>query len=151
MDKIILVLQDKETIKELAKDENVQIKIKDSIVDSIAKRVAQGNIVGVNLALQEAVTEAIADKVFSDGWRKLSPSAEVKVKSLFNELLNEAVAKVEENIKKELDTFKEDIVKDYRDHITSISDAYREKIDNADIEGIVEDFLKMRITDALNK
>lgn len=51
MGKIILVLQDKETIKELAKDENVQIKIKDAIVDSIAKRVAQGNIVGVNLSL----------------------------------------------------------------------------------------------------
>ena len=151
MDKIILVLQDKETIKELAKDENVQIKIKDAIVDSIAKRVAQGNIVGVNLSLQEAVTEAIADKVFSDGWRKLSPSAEVKVKNLFNKSVNELIVKFDKNINKELNAFKEDAVKSYKDYIASISDAYKEKIDNANIEGIVEDFLKKRIKDALNK
>ena len=38
MDKITISLQDKETIKELAKDPDVQIKIKDAVLDGIGKR-----------------------------------------------------------------------------------------------------------------
>lgn len=38
MDKITIILQDKETIKELAKDPDVQIKIKDAVIDGIGKR-----------------------------------------------------------------------------------------------------------------
>lgn len=38
MDKITISLQDKETIKELAKDPDVQIKIKDAVIDGIGKR-----------------------------------------------------------------------------------------------------------------
>lgn len=38
MDKITIILQDKETIKELAKDPDVQIKIKDAVLDGIGKR-----------------------------------------------------------------------------------------------------------------
>ena len=37
MDKITIILQDKETIKELAKDPDVQIKIKDAVIDGIGK------------------------------------------------------------------------------------------------------------------
>ena len=38
MDKITISLQDKETIKELAKDPDVQIKIKNAVLDGIGKR-----------------------------------------------------------------------------------------------------------------
>lgn len=45
MDKITISLQDKETIKELAKDPDVQIKIKDAILDGIGKRALKiGNL-----------------------------------------------------------------------------------------------------------
>lgn len=45
MDKITISLQDKETIKELAKDPDVQIKIKDAIIDGIGKRALKiGNL-----------------------------------------------------------------------------------------------------------
>lgn len=41
MDKITIILQDKETINELAKDPDVQIKIKDAILDGIGKRASK--------------------------------------------------------------------------------------------------------------
>lgn len=41
MDKITIILQDKETINELAKDPDVQIKIKDTILDGIGKRASK--------------------------------------------------------------------------------------------------------------
>lgn len=41
MDKITIILQDKETIKELAKDPDVQIKIKDAVIDGIGKRATK--------------------------------------------------------------------------------------------------------------
>ena len=41
MDKITIILQDKETIKELAKDPDVQIKIKDAVLDGIGKRASK--------------------------------------------------------------------------------------------------------------
>lgn len=41
MDKITIILQDKETIKELAKDPDVQIKIKDAVIDGIGKRASK--------------------------------------------------------------------------------------------------------------
>ena len=41
MDKITIILQDKETIKELAKDPDVQIKIKDAVIDCIGKRASK--------------------------------------------------------------------------------------------------------------
>ena len=41
MDKITIILQDKDTIKELAKDPDVQIKIKDAVIDGIGKRASK--------------------------------------------------------------------------------------------------------------
>lgn len=41
MDKITIILQDTETIKELAKDPDVQIKIKDAVLDGIGKRASK--------------------------------------------------------------------------------------------------------------
>lgn len=54
MDKITISLQDKETIKELAKDPDVQIKIKDAILDGIGKRALKiGNLSDEIIALME--------------------------------------------------------------------------------------------------
>ena len=54
MDKITIFLQDKETIKELAKDPDVQIKIKDAILDGIGKRALKiGNLSDEIIAIME--------------------------------------------------------------------------------------------------
>ena len=54
MDKITISLQDKETIKELAKDPDVQIKIKDAILDGIGKRALKiGNLSDEIIAIME--------------------------------------------------------------------------------------------------
>jgi len=54
MDKITISLQDKETIKELAKDPDVQIKIKDAILDGIGKRALKiGNLSNEIISVME--------------------------------------------------------------------------------------------------
>lgn len=46
MDKITILLQDKQTIEKLAADPDVQIRIKDAILDGLAKRyVKTSNVV----------------------------------------------------------------------------------------------------------
>ena len=42
MNKFTLMLQDKEVIKELARDPEIQVKIKNSIVDEVKRRLSKG-------------------------------------------------------------------------------------------------------------
>ena len=54
MDKISLILQDKKTIEELAKDPEVQIRIKDAIVDALGKRSLK--LMNANAEINNAVS-----------------------------------------------------------------------------------------------
>ena len=54
MNKFTLLLQDKEIIAEIAKDPEVQIKIKDAILDGAIKRVAK---------LKEGISSQIAEEL----------------------------------------------------------------------------------------
>lgn len=54
MDRISIILQDKTTIEELAKDPEVQIKIKDAIVDALGKRSLK--LMNANAEISKAVS-----------------------------------------------------------------------------------------------
>lgn len=76
MDRISIILQDKTTIEELAKDPEVQIKIKDAIVDALGKRSLK--LMNANAEISDAVrtvSELIKKEIINQycdgtGWSK---------------------------------------------------------------------------------
>lgn len=59
MNKLTLLLQDKEVIAEIAKDPEVQIKIKDAIVDGVVRRFSKSS----SIILEESV-RALKEEIF---------------------------------------------------------------------------------------
>lgn len=59
MNKLTLLLQDKEVIAEIAKDPEVQIKIKDAIVDGVVRRFTKSS----SIILDES-TKALKEELF---------------------------------------------------------------------------------------
>lgn len=59
MNKLTLLLQDKEVIAEIAKDPEVQIKIKDAIVDGVVRRFSKSS----SIILDES-TRALREELF---------------------------------------------------------------------------------------
>lgn len=78
MNKFTLLLQDKDIIAEIAKDPEVQIKIKDAIIDGAIRRTAK---------LTNGISDQIADTIKKEmvdfsGWRnKLKPEYVELIKS----------------------------------------------------------------------
>lgn len=108
--KIILALQDKETILEVAKDQEVQIKIKDAIIDGVAKRVAKGvfdNDCNVGRQLREDVLKAMFEKTFSQSsfTKDYKEIFDAAVSELIEKSVQENVQGIEDKINKHIDMF----------------------------------------------
>lgn len=63
MNKLTLLLQDKEVIAEIAKDPEVQIKIKDAIVDGVVRRFSKSS----SIILEESV-RALKEEIFDSSY-----------------------------------------------------------------------------------
>ncbi len=114
MDKIIIVLQDKQTIEKLAADPEVQIRIKDSIIDGIGKRSAKLlNITNdiVNSAKREIKTEFFGSSwgnVFTIEYKKLIKE---QAKSELNHLVSEELKECSKEINNAIRSWRSEILK----------------------------------------
>lgn len=120
MDKITIVLQDKQTIEKLAADPNVQLRIKDAIIDGIGRR-------GLKL---ENVTKDILDAAESylrykflnkGGWNGVLKEEFKKIvddqcREAFRELVKEEILTFEEELSTAINGWKERIKEDLNNY-----------------------------------
>jgi hypothetical protein len=139
--KIILALQDKETILEVAKDPEVQIKIKDAIIDGVAKRVAKGafdNDCNVSKQLREDVLKAMFEKTF------LRSSFTKDYKEIFDAAVSELIEKsVQENIQGIQDKINK--------HINMFQTHAEEFLANYDFEHRVNEQIEKKLGEVVKK
>lgn len=109
MDKITILLQDITTISELAKDPDVQIKIKDAIIDGVKRRSLKSMQIIENKLHRELYDE-LFDKTWQRGLKQqykkdLQKVAEETVKNVIREDSDWWA----DFIRKEIDDFKESV------------------------------------------
>lgn len=122
MNKLTLLLNDKEIIAEIAKDPDVRIKIKDAIADGIKRRMSKG----LDL-VTDKLRDEMKDELFDRTWSShLKPQYS-------NMLREEAVKCVRSVIKDDLNSF-ERLVKEEFDNFKSL---VRIKIENIDMDEII--------------
>lgn len=109
MDKITILLQDITTISELAKDPEVQIKIKDAIIDGVKRR----SLKSMNI-IEDKLHRELYDELFEKTWQRglkqqykkdLQKVAEETVKNVIREDSDWWA----DFIRQEIDDFKESV------------------------------------------
>ena len=141
--KITILLQDKDIIKELAEDPEVQIKIKNAILDGIGKRALK--ISNVSDKIIDLGKAEIEDYFFSkvDGYwqNKFQLKDEWKneiheqVKFAFYNLLNNEIQDLKHVIQKKINEVKEEM-------INSINSYDLEKLLIKTAENVIKEKLK---------
>lgn len=86
MNKFTLLLQDKEVIKELACDPEIQIKIKNSIVDEVKRRASKGID-----SISEDFTIALKEELFEKTGYYSTPRLKPAIKKLLEKNIEDIV------------------------------------------------------------
>lgn len=139
MDKISICLQNKEIIAELAKDKDVQLRIKDAIIDGISKRAvkllnANAEIKSVVSTVASAIRSEIHKNLFAkNGWRDVRREEYKKEIAAF--VRSEIKSEIRNEIKDEMQAVREEILRE----IISWKNACKSKIENADLETIIRE------------
>ena len=128
MDKITIVLQDKKTIGELAKDPEVQIKVKDAVIDAIGKRALK--ISNLQDEIIEKRRKELWDFFFDKGWYGRNLKEEFRT-----EIRNQAKAEFNDLIRNELQEMKEWI----KSAINEKKEAMAKEVESYDIEEIIRE------------
>jgi len=89
MNKFTLLLQDKEVIKELACDPEIQIKIKNSIVDEVKRRASKGIDAVMNDVIKQVESE-LFEKVGYFG-KRLKPGIQKLLEKNIEDIVTESV------------------------------------------------------------
>ena len=127
MDKITILLQDKQTIEKLAADPQVQIRIKDAVLDGIGRRAMK--LSNLTSDMVRAAQKEIRKEFFIDSWKDIlkdeykdviKRQARTEMQVLVNEEINECRKEIRESIRSwKLDVLKKlkeyDIEKDIRE------------------------------------
>ena len=144
MDKITISLQDKETIKELAKDPDVQIKIKNAVLDGIGKRALKlSNLSDEIISIME---RDIRDYFTEDAKGRFLINSKV-LKPEFKELIHEEASKAFYNVAEEELFEMQQIIKNRVDEIKlSIMDTITNRLN---LEKIVSDAAEKVIREKL--
>lgn len=120
MDKITIVLQDKKTIETLAKDPEVQIKIKDAIIDMIGRRALK--IANVTNEILRAAKSEVRDQ-FMEGRSFYTPELKEEWKTSirsqarieFQAMVDEELQEMRTEFRNELHKRKKEILKEIED------------------------------------
>ena len=128
MDKITIVLQDKKTIEELAKDPEVQIKVKDAVIDAIGKRALK--ISNLQDEIIEKRRKELWDFFFDKSWYGRNLKEEFRT-----EIRNQAKAEFNDLIRNELQEMKKWI----KSAIKEKKEAMSKEVESYDIEGIIRE------------
>lgn len=144
MDKITIILQDKETIKELAKDPDVQIKIKDAVIDGIGKRASK--IANLSDDIIHKLEEDIRNyftEIDNSMWKKrnvLKPEFKELIRKEANNAFNLSVSKELLDMHKIINNRLDEIKTIIMDRITN--DLNLEKIVSDAAEKVIKEKLK---------
>lgn len=144
MDKITIILQDKETIKELAKDPDVQIKIKDAVIDGIGKRASK--IANLSDDIIHKLEEDIRNyftEIDNSMWKKrnvLKPEFKELIRKEANNAFNLSVSKELLDMHKIINNRLDDIKTIIMDRITNGLNL--EKIVSDAAEKVIKEKLK---------
>lgn len=136
MNKLTLILQDKETIAEIAQDESVKIRIADAIIDGIRKRSSKV-VEGISLN----ITRQLEDEIYDKGmWsRNLSEKVRKKISkeasSIVSDLVREETSTLHDQVKKELKELRSDMQK---------------QIEEMNIEPIIEKYVRQIVREKFN-
>lgn len=119
MDKITILLQDKQTIEKLAADPDVQIRIKDAVLDGIAKRGMK--LSGITSGIISAAQREIRQEFFGDTWRDILKDEYKTVireqaKASLNHLVNEELAKCSKEINESIRFWKAEVLKKLKEY-----------------------------------
>lgn len=103
--KLVLVLNDKETIQELALDKDVRIRIKDAIVDNIGRRTIK--LINIDDDVKAAIRRQIHNDIFTGTYtNSLKDEIKDAIRKTVNEqmrsVVNEAIRKAQEEVSKEI-------------------------------------------------
>lgn len=124
MNKITLLLQDKEVINELAQDPDVQIRIKDAIIDGIKLRsLKHFNVV------EDKIKEEMIRELFDGSWQqrfrvKYQEKIKEGVKPLVSEIISEAQTCCFERI---------------NESFSELYNMVRDRLDSLDIEQLIRE------------
>lgn len=107
MDKITIVLQDKQTIEQLAADPDIRIRIKDSVIDGVARRYLK--ISNIAAAVAEEIRKELFKGAYGtyikDEYRDIICK---QVKKEFNKIVEEELIRYGNETKKAILAWKED-------------------------------------------
>lgn len=112
--KIVLVLNDKETIQELALDKDVRIRIKDAIVDNIGRRTIK--LINIDDELKSAIRRQIHDDIFTGTYtnslkdevkKAIRETVSKQISCIVDEEIRKALEGVSKKINEEIGFFKE--------------------------------------------
>lgn len=129
MDKITIVLQDKTTIEDLAKSPEVQIRIKDAIIDKIGRRALK--IANVTNEMIRAAKSEVRDH-FLKGCSSYSPELKDEWKKLIRE---QARSEFQDMVNKDLQEMR--IV--FKHELNERKKSILIEIENTDIESIIRE------------
>lgn len=151
MNKISISLQDKDIINELAQDEQMQIRIKDAIIDGITKRAAKSMNVNVDIknTVKEIAAAASAELarqfVTGDFYRKHLKEEWAKI--IREQCIEEINTVVEEEFKENL----EDIRQRLNDRLDEWKVTIERRLSEFDIKKAVEQVATLEIRRRLNR
>lgn len=124
MNKMTLLLQDKEVVNELAKDPDVQIRIKDAIIDGIKGR----SLKHLNI-VEDRIKEEMKRELFDGSYQqrfRLEYQEKIKmgVKPIVSEIISEAQTCCMERI---------------NNAFSELYDMVRDRLDSLDIEKLIRE------------
>lgn len=139
MDKITILLQDKQTIEKLAADPDVQLRIRDAILDGIGRRSMK--LSGVASGIVSAAEREIRKEFFGDTWRDVLKDEykdviKRQVRKETHILVNEEIEECRIEISKTIRSWKLDVLKklkeyDFEKDIREVAEAViKEKFKN---------------------
>lgn len=133
MNKLTLFLQDKELISELAKDPEVQIRIKDAIIDGAIKRAAKLTN-GISDKIANVLKEEMIEGTY---WRsQLKPEyAELiraETKNLISSFVNSEAKNLHEEVKRKVEYYKMLIIG---------------KLENLDIDKVIREEIRKAVNE----
>ena len=139
MDKISILLQDKEVIAELAKDPEVQIRIKDAIIDGIGKRAvklmnANAEILGITKRVGDSIAKEIETIMFdNDRYNK-------RLKEVYTDRIKCLVdGEFDKMIRQQIKERLLDVSKEIDSETLMWRLSIKQKIEKADFETIVRE------------
>lgn len=154
MDRLTIVLGDKTTIEELAKDPEVQIKIKDAIIEGIGRKCVKVAMGSKELKAAVQRVDEVAAKTFKEkfleksGWGGFSDKLTPEYQEIVQDAVRKAVGKeIEAATKEQLQI----LIDRVSDVVTSFENRVENYLNGLNLDKVIENVATKVIKDKLAK